>query len=112
MNRLSSHHDSGTGPKDPGQWGSRRQPLLQSVTVNTEFKRDPAKHLVGFEQQPVDGFSQDGARPPRPLFPLSHAVASDAQFVAVQLDHRQHTGGQHPLTGILVKQVFFARPLR
>src|SRR5262249_51529993 len=50
LNRVPGNHDSGAGPKDPGQWGSRRQPLLQPVTVYAEFKGDPAKNLVGLQQ--------------------------------------------------------------
>jgi hypothetical protein len=42
------------------------------------------------------------------LLPLRHAVADDAQFVAVQLHYRLHTGGQHPLIVVLVEQVFLA----
>ena len=45
------------------------------------------------------------------MLPLSHAVAGDAQFVAIQLDHREHPGGQNPLTVSLVKQVLLADPL-
>jgi hypothetical protein len=39
---------------------------------------------------------------------LSDTVAGDAQLVAVQLDHGQHAEGQHPLTVLLVDQVFIA----
>ena len=49
-NRVPGHHDSGAGPKDPGQRGSRRQPLLQPVAVDAEFKGDPAENLVGLQQ--------------------------------------------------------------
>jgi hypothetical protein len=43
---------------------------------------------------------------------LSHTVADDAQLVAVQLDHGQHTNGQHPLAVVLVEQVFLTVALR
>jgi hypothetical protein len=64
--------------------------------------------LVGFQQQPVHGLAQHRAGPSRPLLPLCHAVTDDPQFIAVQLHHRLHTGSHHPLTVVLVQQVFLA----
>jgi hypothetical protein len=42
---------------------------------------------------------------------LGRAVADHPQLVAVQLDHRPHTAGQHPLAVALVNQVLLADPL-
>ena len=108
---MPAHHDSGAGPKNSGQWGSRRKPLLQPVAVDAEFKSDPAENLVGLQQQPVDGFAQDRSGSTRPMLPLGHTVADDTQFVAIELDHREHPGGQNPLTITFVEQVFLADPL-
>jgi hypothetical protein len=39
---------------------------------------------------------------------LGDTVADDPQLVAVQLDHSQHTNGQHVLAVLLVEQVLLA----
>ena len=110
-NGVAGHHDPGAGPEQPRQRGLRRQPLLQPMAVDAELQGDPAEKLVGFQQQPIDGFAQQRPGPPGPPLPLGRAVADYPQFVAVQLDHRLHTGGQHPLVIVLVKQVLLADPL-
>ena len=45
------------------------------------------------------------------MLPLGHTVADDTQFVAIELDHREHPGAQNPLTITFVEQVFLADPL-
>ena len=46
------------------------------------------------------------------MLPLGYTVADDTQFVAIQLDHREHPGRQNPLTIAFVEQVLLADPLR
>lgn len=67
----------------PGPVGVRRQPLLQPIAVHAEFEGDPAKSLIGFQQQPIDGFAQGRSRATRPLLSPRNAITDDAQFVAV-----------------------------
>ncbi|CFS25798.1 Uncharacterised protein [Mycobacterium tuberculosis] len=51
--------------------------------MHAEFEGDPAKSLIGFQQQPIDGFAQGRSRATRPLLSPRNAITDDAQFVAV-----------------------------
>ena len=86
----------------------RRETLLQTEAVRAEFEGNPAECLVGLQQQPVDGLTEHRSGSPGPRFSLRHAVADDAEFVAVQLDGCQRADRQHPLAVVLVEQIFLA----
>ena len=105
---VSGDDDAGARPEHPRQRGPRREAPLEAEAVRAEFEGDPAEGLVGLQQQPVDGLAEHRSRPTGPRLALGHAVADDAQLVAVQLDHRQRADRQHPLTVTLVEQVFLA----
>jgi hypothetical protein len=81
---------------------------LQPEPIRPEFEGDPAEGLVGLQQEPVDGLAEDRSGSPGPRFALRHAVAENAELVAVQLDDGQRADRQYPLTVMLVKQVFLA----
>ncbi len=108
LNRFVGDDDAGAGPKHPGQWGLRRQAVLQTEAKSAEFEGDPAEGLFGFQEQPVDRLAKHRCGPAGPGLSLRDTVAGDAQLVAVQLDHRQDTEGEHPLAVLLVEQVFLA----
>ena len=108
LDGIVADDDAGARPEHPRQRGLRRQPLLQAEAIGAEFEGDPAEGLFGLQQQPIDGLTEHRPRPTGPGLSLSHAVANDAQFVAVQLDRGQRTDRQHPLAVALVQQILLA----
>ena len=105
---VGGHDDAGARPEHPRQRSLRRQSLLQTEAVCPEFEGDPAESLVGFQQQSIDGLTEHRPRSTGPGLSLGDAVLDDAQFVAVQLDDRQRTDGQYPLSVALVEQILLA----